>query len=77
MKLTVQQTAQVLGVTPQFVRIGIQTGMLDVGACVKLGKSQEKYTYCVVPSKVAQFMGITLDELERRVSYTDEAWESD
>lgn len=54
--LTVQETARLLGVTPQFVRIQIQRGLLPFGIAVpSIQGSQTRY---VIPkNKVYEFLG--------------------
>lgn len=41
-RMTVEDAARVLGVSPQFVRRGLQQGRLPIGAAVK-GKSRWSY----------------------------------
>ena len=42
MRITVKQAAAELGVSEQFVRIGLQTGRLPIGTAVKMSS---KWTY--------------------------------
>lgn len=69
--MTVQTTAKLLGTTQQFVRCAMRTGRLDIGACAKLGKKKQRYSFVVVPDKLAKYMGIPLSELERRVKLAE------
>ena len=68
MKISVSETAKLLHVPEQFVRVGIQTRRLDFGDCAKLGKEKQKYYYLIVPNKLAKYLGISMEELERRVN---------
>ena len=65
--MKVDEAARALGVRPQFVRAAMRSGRLDIGACAKLGKNKKRYSYVVVPEKLAKFLGITVEELERRL----------
>ena len=65
--MTVHQAARVLGTQDQFVRVAMQTNQMDIGACAKLGKRKQRFAYVIVPEKLAKFMNITTEELERRV----------
>lgn len=67
MKITVKETAKLLEVPEQFVRVGIQNRRLTFGECAKLGKEQKNYYYIIFPNKLADFMRISPEELERRV----------
>lgn len=67
MKITVKETAKLLEVPEQFVRVGIQNRRLTFGECAKLGKKEMNYYYVIFPNKLADFMRISPEELERRV----------
>ncbi len=64
MKITVEQAASVMGCGPQFVRIGLQRGRLDIGDAVKMSG---RWTYNISPAKLARRQGITVEELHRRI----------
>lgn len=68
MKITISETAKLLQVPEQFVRVGIQTRRLDFGECAKLGKKEMNYYYVIFPEKLARFLGISMEELEGRVT---------
>lgn len=63
-KITPDQAAYVMGCSAQFIRIGLQRGLLDIGDAVKMST---KWTYNISPAKLAARQGITLDQLEREV----------
>lgn len=65
--MTIKEAATIMGASEQFVRTCINQGRLDIGASAKLGNSG-RHTYVIVQSKFAKFMGITLEELERRLN---------
>ena len=64
--MTVTQVAKVLGTTEQFVRCGIRSEHLPIGTWGKLG-TKGRTTFLIVPTKLARWMGISMEELERRV----------
>ena len=64
-KITPDQAAYVMGCSAQFVRIGLQRGLLDIGDAVKMST---KWTYNISPARLAARQGLTVDQLEREVS---------
>lgn len=63
-KITPDQAANIMGCSAQFIRIGLQRGMLDIGDAVKMST---KWTYNISPARLAARQGMTLDQLEREV----------
>lgn len=63
-KITPDQAAYVMGCSAQFIRIGLQRGLLDIGDAVKMST---KWTYNISPARLAARQGMTLDQLEREV----------
>ena len=63
-KITPDQAAYVMGCSAQFVRIGLQRGLLDIGDAVKMSS---KWTYNISPARLAARQGMTMDQLEREV----------
>lgn len=61
MTITVKDAARILGCTEQYIRVGIRTGQLPIGAAVKVGGS--RYTYRIYLSKVAGFLGVPEEEV--------------
>ncbi|MDO4317215.1 MAG: hypothetical protein Q4C48_03305 [Lachnospiraceae bacterium] len=64
-KITPEQAAAVMGCSPQFVRIGLQRGILDIGDAVQMST---QFTYNISPAKLAERQGITLEQLEKMVN---------
>lgn len=64
-KVTPNAAAFVMGCSPQFIRIGLQRGILDIGDAVCM--SSGRWTYNISPGKLASRQGITIEELEREV----------
>lgn len=65
MKLTVSRAAALMGKGPMYVRIGLQRKLLDIGVAYKLTGSRWNYT--ISPGKLAAWLGIPVEELEKRV----------
>ena len=63
-KITPDQAAAVMGCSAQFIRIGLQRGLLDIGNAVKMST---KWTYNISPAKLAARQGMTVEQLEREV----------
>lgn len=59
--ITVKEAALLMSVGPQFVRVGIQQGVLPFGSAVKI--NGDRYTYYISPSKLAEYVGIDLEAL--------------
>lgn len=54
-----------MGVSDQFIRVGLQTQRLDIGGAVKMSG---RWTYHIVPEKLAAWMEISMSELEARLN---------
>ena len=50
--MTVAEAAKLMGVSPQFVRIGLQRGLLPIGAAVKL---RSRWAYYISPELLERF----------------------
>lgn len=53
-RITVEKAASLLGVSKQYVRIGMQRGWLPIGSCVKMSS---KYTYHISPYLLEKYLG--------------------
>lgn len=62
MQLSVKETAELLKKSQQFVRIGLQRGILPFGYAIQLNGS--KYTYHISKNKVYEYLGIDGKEQE-------------
>lgn len=56
LKLTVNEAAEIMGVSPQFVRIGLQRGVFSWGYAFKATGKQ--YAYYISKPKFEEAMGI-------------------
>ena len=63
-KITPDQAAAIMGCSAQFVRIGLQRGLLDIGDAVKMSS---KWTYNISPAKLAARQGMTIEELVKQL----------
>lgn len=63
--LNLQIAAALMGKSEQFVRIGLQQGVLPFGAAVK---NKTRYSYYISPEKFRAFLGITDKEYIERIS---------
>lgn len=52
-KITVAKAAMIMGVSQQFIRIGLQKGKLEFGVAVKMSN---RYTYYINPEKFNNYI---------------------
>lgn len=53
-RIKVSEAARLMGVSAQFVRIGLQRGTLPIGSAVKMSS---RWTYHISPVLLAEYMG--------------------
>lgn len=75
-KVTPMLAAAIIGKSDQFIRIGLQRGLLrahgePIGTAMKMGPRQKKYVYYINPRLFAEFAGLTVDELAERIKEAD------
>lgn len=63
-KITPIEAAAVMGCSPQFVRIGLQQGVLKIGDAIKMSSI---WTYNISPALLAARQGMTIQELEAAI----------
>ena len=54
-KIKPQEVANVLGISVQAVRVGLQKGIFPFGWAIKT--SDKRYTYCISPKLFAEYLG--------------------
>lgn len=54
-RITIQQAAERLKCSPQFLRVALQQGKLPFGVAVKMSK--RNYTYYINENKLNEFIG--------------------
>ncbi len=53
----VNVAARMMGKSPQFVRIGLQRGILPIGVAMKTDDRNEQYDYYISPKLLFEFTG--------------------
>ena len=53
------EAAAIIGASPQFVRVGLQTGQLDIGSAVKMSTV---WTYNIQRDRLAAHVGRNIDK---------------
>ena len=54
--MPVEEAARLMGVSAQYIRVGLQRGILPFGCAVQV--SSQRYTYFISRQKFAEFTGI-------------------
>lgn len=52
-KITINQVAEMLGISPQSVRLGLQRGELPFGSAIK---TSDRFTYVIYEKKLKEFL---------------------
>lgn len=65
-KIKIKQAARLMGASEQYVRDGLKTQQLPIGSAVQMSK--KKYTYNISPGKLAEYLGMTIDEMLRIIA---------
>jgi hypothetical protein len=58
--LSVIRAAEIMGKSQQFIRIGLQRGLLPFGTAVKLSS---KWTYYISPKQFSEYVGVSENEI--------------
>ena len=53
--LSIKKAAEIMGMSQQFIRIGLQRGILPFGSAIKMST---KWTYYISPSRFYEYIGI-------------------
>lgn len=64
-KIKIKQAARLMGASEQYVRDGLKTQQLPIGSAVQMSK--KKYTYNISPGKLAEYLGISTEELKELI----------
>lgn len=59
--VSVLEAARIMGVSQQFVRVGLQQGILPFGCAIQITK--KKYTYFISRAKLAEYVGVDEDTM--------------
>ena len=65
-KISVQEAASIIGKANLFVREGMKRGVLEIGVAMQM-PGRERWTFSISPSMLAQYLGISVEELYKRV----------
>ncbi len=63
--VAVNEAARIMGKSPQFVRIGLQRGLLPIGIAMKTNDRNEQYDYYISPKLLAEFTGHVCETVEQ------------
>ena len=58
-RITIEKAAKQMNVCQQFVRIGLQRGVLPFGVALKMSNN---YTYYIYPEKFKEYIGKTKED---------------
>lgn len=59
-RLTVKKAAKLMEASEQFIRLGLQQGIFPWGYAVK---TSTQYTYFISSAKFAEFIGVSMEEV--------------
>ena len=63
MNVPVERAAELMGISPQHLRIKIQNNRFDFASCDKLGKSNKRFAYYINSHGLAEHLGISEKEV--------------
>ena len=63
-KIIPTEAAIIMGTSPQFVRIGLQTGKLPIGCAIKMSN---RWTYNISKNRLAAYVGRDIDDELREI----------
>ena len=55
-RLSIAEAAKLMGASEQFIRIGLQRGILPFGYAIQM--SRKRYTYVIIKQKFIEYTGI-------------------
>ena len=64
MRIKTSEAAAIMGCSPQFVRVGMQQGKLNIGDAIQMSSV---WTYNIIPAALAKRQGMTLEELQKKI----------
>lgn len=72
--MNVYEMSKILNKSPQLIRYGLQQNRFPFGTAIQ--KPNNKWTYILIEKKFADYVGITLDELNNRLTTIRKRWKS-
>lgn len=64
LRISAAEAAAILGVSPQFIRVGLQSSRLPIGTAVKMSS---KWTYYISEPQLAEYSGRNVQEELKRL----------
>lgn len=64
LKILPKEAAAIMGCSPQYIRLGLQQGRLNIGEAIKMSSI---WTYNISPALLAARQGMTVQELEAAI----------
>lgn len=61
--ISVNDASRIMGKSPQFIRIGLQRGILPFGVALKTNDSNQQYDYYISPKQFAEYTGYQFDDV--------------
>lgn len=68
-RLSINKAAELMGVSPQFIRVGLQKEKLPFGYAIRM--SNKKYTYFISKQKFTEYTGIPVEEKNEKDNALD------
>ena len=63
MNVPVERAAELMGISPQHLRIKIQNNRFDFASCDKLDESNKRYAYYINSHGLAEHLGMSEEEV--------------
>lgn len=63
--MNVYETAKILKKSPQLIRYGLQQNRFPFGTAIQ--KPDNRWTYILIEEKFANYIGVTLDDLNNKL----------
>lgn len=67
MRMTVAEAASIMGVSRDYIRVGLQRGLLPFGTAVKMSN---RYTYFISAAKFFEYIGV--NDFEQTTNFYNE-----
>jgi len=62
-KITTAEAAAIMGKDQLFVREAMKRGLLNIGVAMLMPGSRVRWSYFISPQLLAEYLGITIDQL--------------
>lgn len=60
--ISVKEAAEIMGKSQQFVRVGLQRGILPFGTAMKINEKGSMYTYYISPKLFEEYVGYKYEQ---------------